>query len=521
VFEMMIATVDAGDLDVLRNLDSEWASVIPSGDYRRFDDLSNIVRGTSSDRIDDQQDDGNDSRQERSVRNGLRILRAVYRLGVIAWILEGPERREVTPAGLGAARMLAEHFRERSILTFVTGHAIECASDRRVAWWMWMLRPAGKERVVAVTFIPALITAYLSILMDRLPPEPVEGELDIAAEPWIEEHQTMLRDGINRAWPLGRKASFWTNRDDEELVEQRPWIAQSRRRLALALEASAQELQRARVLRIRRASVIPEHRALFVVRTRLAWAAYRTLGPVLHALGATQSSREGEYVQLERDTVPKTGFVGEGSAIHVETYANSIGARTAASETAYIIRLLGKALTRTEPERRVDRRALASRVSTAINELFATGYQPSIVVAPADHAIWSRLAADRELRPVREGLATAKVPEHLLRFVRAAIDGVPVLAPPQLNTPGILVLDASQGLRVPARFDPAGDDLDVKLIEQDTAVVERQLARENPTASDESLARLLEGRLQELVVLTSSELAYEVADAQAIRFLAI
>jgi hypothetical protein len=522
VFDLMIAAADAEELEVLRSQDSEWASIIPSESYERFDDLSDIVRATGSDKINEPQNHSKNSHRECSAQDGLRILRAIYRFGVIAWILEGPGRREVTPAGLDAARLLAQHFRERSILTFVAGRAIECASDRRISWWMRMLRPAGEDRVVTVTFIPALITAYLSVLMDTLPPEAVEGELDVAAEPWIEEYRTMLRDGINRAWPLGREVSFWTNRDDKGLVDQQPWIAERRRRLALALETSVQELQRARTRRIIRASVTPEYRELFVVRTRQAWAAYRTLGPVLRALGAPPSAEEGgESTQLVSDTVPKAGFVGEGSAIHIETYAQSAGTRAAASETAHIIELLGEQRSSTGTESDLDRRALANSVSAAIDELRETGYRPSIVVAPASHAIWSRLAADRDLSAVRERLSTIGVPEHLLRFVRAAIDGMPVLVPPQLTTPGILVLDAAQGLRVPALFDSTGDDLDVRLIEQDTATVEQQLARENPTVSDESLATLIEERLQELVVLASAEFNYQAADARAIRVVAI
>ncbi len=515
VFEMMLAASDLGDVDVIRRHDQDWATTLPSAEFDRFDDLSDLVIAANSTAI--AQLDGAEEAAGHPVRDGLRILRAVYRFGLMAWILDGSLREGGSPQRLPAARLLAQHFHDRAILTFVTGRAIELSGDQRIAWWKLMMKPRGEDRVVTISFIPALITAYLSLLMDLFPPEPTAGELDLPAEPWIEEQNVMLRDGINRAWPLESDPSFWNGQDDGASVGKDPQIGQQRRRLALAIESVVEDLQQARAMRIRRAEITPVYRELFIVTASRAWATHRTLGRALHALGAPHSAAAAPTVELLSSTVPKAGFVGEGSNIHVETYGEQAGRQAAASETTHVLSLLGEPLQPTREPQTVERRALAERVIRAVRGLRAGGYQPSLVLTPSTHAIWSRLAVDTTaLADERERLREAGVPEYLLRFVRASIEGVVVISMPAAEPMSILVVDASRALAVPAEFDPSGEDLEVSLLERDPAELESELAARDPTMSDETLAALLEEQLEQLVVLASAHLAYEVADPRAI-----
>jgi hypothetical protein len=520
VFEMMLAASDLADLDVIRRHDQEWATTLPSADFDRFDDLSDLVVTANSTAI--AQFDGAGEDADHPIRDGLRILRGVYRFGLMAWILDGSLREGGAPERLPVARFLAQHFHDRSILTFVAGRAIELSGDQRIAWWKLMMKPRGEDRVVTMSFIPALITAYLSLLMDLLPPEPTSDELDLPAEPWIEEHNVILRDSINRAWPLDSDPSFWGGRDDVARTEQDPQIAQQRRRLALAIESVVEDLQRARAIRIRRAEVVPVYRELFIVTASRAWATHRTIGRALHALGAPHSAAVASTVELLRSTVPKAGFVGEGSDVHVESYGEQAGRQAAASETAHVLSLLGESLPPTCEPKTVERRALAERVIRAVRGLRAADYQPSLVLTPSAHAIWSRLAVDTTaLADERERLRKAGLPEYLLRFVRAAIEGVVVISLPAAELGNILVVDAGRALAVPAEFDPSGEDLEIRLAEHDPAELESELASADPTMSDETLAALLEEQLQQLVVLASADLAYEVADPRAIRMIDI
>jgi len=519
-FEMMLAASDAGDIEFIRRNDQEWATTLPSADFGRVDDLSGLVVAANSTVITESE--GAVERGEHSVRGGLRILRAVYRFGLIAWILEGSLREGGSPQRLATARWFAQHFHDTSILTFVAGKAIEVSGDQRIGWWRLMMRPRGEDRVVTMSFIPALITTYLSVLMDLLPPEPIADELDLQAEPWIEEYNVMLIDGISNAWPLEGDPSYWQGRDDTALVEQAPQIAGRRRRLAVAIESAIKDLQQARALRIRRAAILPVKRELFIVTAARAWATHRTIGRALHALGAPHSTATGPTIELLRSTVPKAGFVGEGSDIHVESYGEQAGRQVAAAETAHILGLLGEALQPAEEEPTAERRALAERVISAIRGLREAGYRPSLVLTPSAHGIWGRLAVDTtELASQREHLRDAGVPEYLLRFVRAAIEGVAVISLPAFEESSILVIDAGRGLAVPAEFDPSGEGLEIALSEPNPAQVESELAREDPDMSDEALAELLQEQLQQLLVSASANVAYQVVDPRAMRMIRI
>lgn len=521
IFEMMLAASDAGDLEFIRRHDREWATTLPSGDYGRIDDLSDLVVAANSTELG--QVDGETKGAERPVRDGLRILRAVYRFGLMAWILDGSLRDGGSPGQrAAAARIFAQHFKDRSILTFVAGKAIEQSGDRRLAWWSLMLQPRGEDRVVTASFVPALITAYLSLLMDLLPLEPIPDELDLPAEPWIEEYNVMLRDGIARAWPLERHPSFWEGHDDVARVEQDPQIVQRHLRLVRAIDAVVEDLQQARAMRIRQAAILPVPRELFIVTASRSWATHRTLGRALHALGAPHSAAAARTVELLMTTVPKAGFVGEGSDIHVESYGEHAGNRAAASEVAHIFGLLIESTGPREEAQPVERRAVAERVIEAIRGLRAAGYQPSLVVTPEAHEIWSRLAVDSTERgSERERLRVAGVPEYLLRFVRARIEDVVVVSAPGFEASSILVIDAVRALAVPAEFDPSGEDLEIDLVERNPAEVETELVTAHLDISDETLAGLLDEQLQQLVVHASAHLAYEVADPAAMRIIRV
>jgi hypothetical protein len=520
VFEMMLAATDAADLNFIRHHDQEWATTLPSTDFDRFDDLSDLAVAANSTVI--AESDSGTERADHPVRDGLRILRAVYRFGLLAWILDGSRREGGSPQRLAAARWFAQHFRDRSILTFVAGRAIEVSGDQRIAWWQLMMQPRAGDRVVTMSFIPALITAYLSLLMDLLPLEPIADDLDLPAEPWLEEYNVMLLDGIAGAWPLQADPSFWQGRDDRTRVEQDQRVGDQRRRLALAIESVVDDLQQARAIRIRRAAISPVKRELFIVTAARAWATHRTLGRALHALGAPHSAAAAPTVELLRSTVPKAGFVGEGSDIHVESYGEQAGRQAAVSETTRVLGMLEESLGPSEERQTVERRALAERVINAIRGLREADYDPSLVLTPSTHAIWSRLAVDTtELTRGRERLRNAGVPEYLLRFVRAAIEGVIVISLPAFDASNILVIDAHRALAVPAEFDPSGEDLEIALLERTPAELESELVSGEPDISDERLAALLEEQLQQLVVTASAKLAYEIADPDAMSMIRI
>jgi len=263
-------------------------------------------------------------------------------------------------------------------------------------------------------------------------------------------------------------------------------------------------------------------RELFIVTAARAWATHRTLGPLLHALGAPHTAAAAPTVELLTTTVPKAGFVGEGSDIHVESYGEQVGRQAAFSETARVLGLLGESLQPSEVQQTMDRRALAERVITAIRGFCEVGYHPSFLLTPTTHAIWSRLAVDTtELVGKREGLRSAGVPEYLLRFVRAAVEGVVVISLPAFKGSSIFVIDAVRALAVPAEFDPSGEDLEIALVERNPTEVERQLVDVDPDMSDERLAALVEDQSQLLLVVASANLDYEIADARAMRMICI
>jgi len=510
VFQLMAAAAEVGDLEAFRSHDHEWTTAIPNVEYARVDDITDLLPASG----------GGPAELGLNVapRDGLRILRAVYRLAVIAWLLEGPGRGEIALHELAAARQLANHFRDPSVLTFVAGRAVEEASDKRVAWWKWLLKPAGEYRVVTTTFVPALITAYLSVLMDALPDGAPDAHLELPVERWIEDYRTMLRDGMGRAWPLQSEPSYWASRpDDAALADKRGFLVSRKLRVTHALDASVAEVERARTLRIRRAPVKEELRQLFIVTAQRAWATYRTIGPVLHALGAPQATQAQVRVPLVDRTVPKAGFVGETSNVHVTTYGQEVGVSAAGAEAEFVLRLLAQD---GAPQRQTafDLRAgLANRVMEAVAALLETGYAPSLVIAPGQAAVWSRLQIDPNREEIRRKLAERGVPRHLLRFVQAGIDGVPVLALRGLVLPAVIVVDSTRGFAVPGEFAIDGGDLDVTLLEPDAAAVEQELA-EDTEIEQRAVGFELEQRLQQLEAQASAELRYGVADPDAIRF---
>src|SRR5205085_23928 len=190
--------------------------------------------------------------------------------------------------------------------TFVAGKAIAVSHDRRLSWWTFLMQPREGDRVVVMSFAPALIVAYLSMLMD-LPEQP------LLAEPWLEEFQVMLRDGIAQAWPVNADPSFWDGPQAAEVVQQDRGIGEQRRRLAIALNNAIEEVEQERTMRVRRAALLPERLTLFSDTTRQGWVRHRTLGPTLRALGAPAGALREEEVVLLTTALPKAAFVGEAS----------------------------------------------------------------------------------------------------------------------------------------------------------------------------------------------------------------
>jgi hypothetical protein len=513
IFELMVAAAETGDLDFLRSQDHEWTTVIQNPEYSRIDDLSDLYAVAAGD---------TKNGRDISTRDALRLLRAVYRLATIAWLLDGPGHPEVTKERLAGARQMATHFRDPRALTFVAGRAVDDASDRRVAWWKWMLKPAGEFRVVTGSFIPALVTAYLSLLMDAVPEGVPEPELELPAERWIEEYRTMLSDGMNRAWPVQSDPSYWMFPPaDDRLVEQRQSVVARKLAISHALDASVAEVERAKALRIRRASIKPELRELFIVTAQRAWGVYRSIGPVLHALGAPEATTAPTRVPLVERTVPKAGFVGETSDIHVSTYAEELGVAAAGAEHEFIIRLaVGKRGTGRSAMPAEVSPGVANNVVEAIDALKASGYTPSLVIAPGHATVWSRLQVDPNRNEIRRTLERRGVGAHLLRYVQAGIGGLPVLAPRGLALPVIVVIDAERGLAVPATFALDGQDLDVTFTEPDAAAIEQELA-EDSEVEQRAVGQQLEQRMEQLDARARAGLRYRIVDLGAIRLVRI
>lgn len=183
VFNMMLAAVDSADLDLLRRYDEQWAGTLPHAAPGRFD--GELLRGAV---VSGAEGPGETLSDE--THGSLRALRAVYRFGLLAWILETAEREGGSPERHRAGQMLAAHFRDTAVLTYVAGKAITAAQDSRIVWWPRMLEPRERDRVVRMSFVPDLIVAYLSVLMDLLPPG--SDRLDVPAEPWLEPYHSML-----------------------------------------------------------------------------------------------------------------------------------------------------------------------------------------------------------------------------------------------------------------------------------------------------------------------------------------
>jgi uncharacterized protein len=515
VFRMMLAAVDAADIRLLLSYDEQWATTLPQADVGRFDYLGDVVADAHSTLI---AGEGSAAEEHtRAVRDALRLLRAVYRFGLAAWILDTAVREGGSPERQLAAQHMAAHFGDIGVLTFVAGRAITVSDDRRLAWWTLLFEPREYDRVVVTSFAPALCTAYMTMLMD-LPEQP------LLPEAWIEQYQSPLGDAIAHAWPLSTEPSFWAGGQATETVKGDQSIGQRRRTLAVALHGAIEELEQERALRTRRAALLPERVELFTATAQQAWVSHRTLGPALRALGAATSTARADRTLLVRTALPKRAFVGEASQVTLESYAERVGRDAARQESALIVTLLGRGaqtygeLAQTaaaEPE------PLIGRVFDAMGGLRDAGHTPSLILTANSYPVWSRLSANTEhLDEDRQRLGEAGVPEYLLRFIRGRIESAVVISVPGLAEEALLVLDPRSALTVPGG-DPRGALLDVAVSERDPAAVEAALLAEQPRLPSQALVARIDERLQEVEVTVSVQIGVTIADASAFAAVAI
>jgi predicted enzyme related to lactoylglutathione lyase len=515
VFRMMLAAVDAADVRLLLSYDEQWSTTLPRQDVGRFDYLGDLIADAHSTLIA-----GEGSTQDehkRAVRGALRLLRAVYRFGLAAWILDTAVREGGSPERRLAAQHMAAHFGDVDVLTFVAGRAITVSHDRRLAWWTLLFEPREYDRVVVTSFAPALCIAYMTMLMDL-------SEQPLLPEAWIEQYQSPLGDAIANAWPLNTEPSFWEGGQAAETVKVDQSIGQRRRTLAITLHGAIEELEQQRALRTQRAALLPERVELFTATARQAWVSHRTLGPALRALGAPTSTERANPVQLVSRALPKPAFVGEASQISVQSYAELVGRDAAREESVLIATLLGSAAqTGDEPAEleAAEAQPLIRRVRDALRGLREAGHTPSLILAPNLYPVWSRLSANTEhMDEDRRRLGEAGVPTHLLRFIRGRIEPAVVISVPGLAEDAVLVLDPGSALKVPGE-DRDGAALDVAITERDPAAVEAALLAEQPGLSPETLVARLDERLQEVVVTASVQAGVSIEDASAFAAVAI
>jgi hypothetical protein len=513
VFRMMLAAVDAADVKLLLSYDEQWATTLPQPDYGRFDELSDLVASGSSTLVAGAGSAA--AEHKRAVREALRLLRAAYRFGLMAWILETALREGGSPELRLAAQHLAAHFPDAGVLSFVAGKAIAVSHDQRLAWWTLLLRPRESDRVIVTSFVPALCTAFMTMLID-LP------EQTLLAEPWLEQYQSPLGDAIVQAWPLNTEPSFWESSQAVQALQRDESIGQRRRALAMALSSAIEEFEQERTLRVRRATPLPERVELFIAISRRAWVTHRALSPALRALGAPLSAPCEDRTQLLRTALPKLSFVGETSQVSVESHAERIGREAARQENALIAGLLASA-PRTHPEQTqaTGPQPLILRVRDAMRALRDAGHTPSLILTPNSYPVWSRLSANTgHLDEDRRRLRETGVPESLMRFIRGRIEEAVVMSVPGLAEDAVLLLDPGSALAVPDR-DPAGDQFCIDVTERDPAAVEAALLTEDPGLAAQALVAKIDERLQQVDVTVSTQHSASVADASAFVAIAV
>ena len=508
VFRMMVGAAEAGEIGRLEYYDAQWSDTLSDAGFDRFDDLGDVLAAEHSSLIEGA--GTRDEEHRRELRDALRVLRAVYRLGLVAHALDTALRLGGSPELRTVAERMAAHFGDAALLTFVTGKAITVAQDRGV--WPFLFQPREPDRVIVMSFAPALITAYWSIFID-LPDQ------TLLPEPWLEEHQVMLRDGLASAWPLTGESSYWDGQAAQVNVTDSAPVGDARRRLAVALQASLEELEQERAMRVRRAPVRPDRRQLFSDRTRQAWLAHRSLGRALRALGAPISAPAAEQSVLVQSVLPKPAFVGEASEVTLESYAEQTGREAARRETAVIAELLDEA---TEADGRQtsvehgEQRPLGVRVRDAVRRMRAADYQPSLILAANLYPVWSRLAIESgNVEEDKHSLRAAGVPGDLTRFIRGRIEGAIVISVPGFESVAVFVLDVSKAIAVPSAH-PTDDQLKLEVLTRDLASVETELLARRPQLGRDALGKELDERLQHVDVRLSLTVGYTLADRDAV-----
>ncbi len=253
VFRMMLAAVDAADVRLLLSYDEQWATTLPQADVGRFDYLGDVVADAHSTLI---AGEGSAAEEHtRAVRDALRLLRAVYRFGLAAWILDTAVRAGGSPERRLAAQHMAAHFGDVGVLTFVAGRAITVSDDRRLAWWTLLFEPREYDRVVVTSFAPALCTAYMTMLMDLpeqpLPPRGVDRAVPEPA--WrrdraclAAEHRAVLLGGrAGRRDGQGRPVDRAATQNPRSGVARRDRGVRTRTRAALSAGRAASRTCRA------------------------------------------------------------------------------------------------------------------------------------------------------------------------------------------------------------------------------------------------------------------------------------
>ncbi len=313
-FELVLRAAELGDVEQADRYDEEWSRTLPRDDGR-VDDLEQL-RVVAARRSAGEGDDGWAAPAAASDR--VRLLRAVYRFGALAWLMRAREGGR-SPERAQVLRMLAAHFRDSSALAFVAGEALAVAGDRRLTWWRHLLVPKRGQRVVVASFDPTLHRAFVTLLMDAAE----QGALsEIPPEPWIEGALERLLEASNDAWPLSTDPSWWDGADAEAAAagSLKSRVLTQGRLSQLADRAGAD-----RRLRIAELPLLPQRRERLAAEVREIWARRRTAGIALMALELSQQPTETLPPPLKRvDKIARSALVGEASERVLTSYAQRL-----------------------------------------------------------------------------------------------------------------------------------------------------------------------------------------------------
>jgi hypothetical protein len=527
VFTLMLTSLEAGRLDLFREQDDAWATVI-ARDIDRFDDLQDVVAESRSELLNP---DEPEVEERRSQVNRLRVLRAVYRFGLLAFALDpGVEDIRQRRDRNEAASFLGAHFADQSILTFVAGAAIEVAHDPRLAWQAALRRRRSENESAATNFQPALVATFVALLLD-LPPQPLLPEV------WMEENEILLVHALQSVEPLSRRVA-WPGAGP---VTRELDVDERRAAAEHEIHDAIRVLNEERLMRVRRQPVDDRRVQQFKATVSERWRDSRVLVPVLQALGAPVSGVEATSVLLVEASVPKAAFVDEARLVSLRSHALNLGSRAARAEDRRVVMALiheededdkpderrrerdaglseefRKAMYRdTEAELRdaYRRSSLATRVRGGITQLKEAGLTPSLVLTANDWRMSSNIGLDASrIADDRRALEQKGLTRAATTFVRGRIGNALVVALPGMAMPDVILLDVTRAITLGTH---QARSVAIALAVRDVERAAAEIEASDPGIEPADLMRRVNELLDVVPVSVSADLAFRVEDRSA------